>query len=144
MLPLFRKHDTEKEMSLVEELMVDHYIESDTPLEVIRDERFRVRVLQGLASENTPRPGRYLVLEFRRNRWESIVALHECKLSIMMGVLDELTDYLGEINGPRRLRTVAIGNKRYFVDDRMMQLRNVNEPADFVDIPRGTPFNPVD
>lgn len=140
MLPLFRKNKTENPLGLVEELIIDHRIENDTPLVVIRDERFRVRVFQGLASETRLHPGRYLVLEFRRNRWESILALHECKLSIMMGVLDELTDYLGEIQGPRRLRTVAIGNKRYFVDDRMMQLRNVNEPADFVDIPRGIPF----
>lgn len=140
MLPLFRKNKTENPFGLVEELIIDHRIENDTPLVVIRDERFRVRVFQGLASETRLHPGRYLVLEFRRNRWESILALHECKLSIMVGVLDELADYLGEIQGPRRLRTVAIGNKRYFVDDRMMQLRNVNEPADFVDIPRGIPF----
>ena len=29
-----------------------------------------------------------------------------------------------------RLPTVAIGNKVYFVDDRLMELRNVNNPHD--------------
>jgi hypothetical protein len=59
-----------------------------------------------------------------------------------MTVLGDVAEYLGDPpSGPVRLRTVAIGNKRYFVDDRLMQLRNTNDPSDFVDIPRGRPFD---
>lgn len=34
------------------------------------------------------------------------------------------------MNMPRRLPTVQIGGKEYFVDERLNELRNVNNPHD--------------
>lgn len=130
-------------MSLVQEMLAAQCIVNTRPSRVIEDDRIRVKVFKGLPSKSTPFPGRFLVLEFCDEQWEAVFGFHESKLNILTGLLYETAAYLGEINGPRRLRTVAIGDKRYFVDDRMMQLRNVDEPADFVDIPRGTPFDPL-
>src|SRR5947207_1510662 len=38
--------------------------------------------------------------------------------------------------GVQKLPTVTIGNKSYFVDLRLNQLRNVNDPTDWIDVTR--------
>jgi hypothetical protein len=37
-------------------------------------------------------------------------------------------------HAPRRLPTVTIWEKRYFIDERLGQLRNVEAPHDFIDL----------
>lgn len=140
MFNLFRRID-EPKLSLVEALIIDHHIEDGIPLKTFEDDRFRVKIFKGNPREDVPNPSRILVVEFRGNVWRSMFGLHEGSLPVMMNVLDEVRDFLGELNGPRRLRTVQIADKRYFVDDRLMQLRNVDHPDDFIDIPRGAPWN---
>ncbi|VVB76105.1 Uncharacterised protein [uncultured archaeon] len=34
---------------------------------------------------------------------------------------------------PRMLPIVQVGNKRYFLDERLKQLRNVKNPYDYID-----------
>jgi len=39
-------------------------------------------------------------------------------------------------NMPRRLPIVTVNGKKYFLDERLRQLRNVSNPSDYINLPR--------
>lgn len=44
-------------------------------------------------------------------------------------------------NMPRRLPIVTLNGVDYFLDERLRQLRNVSNPSDYINIPRGGEFD---
>ena len=62
---------------------------------------------------------------------------HACSLAdcvfYALGISDEEQDRPPEIQMPRRLPIVLIEGKRYFLDMRLRQCRNVENPHDSID-----------
>ena len=62
---------------------------------------------------------------------------HACEIAdlifLALGILEEEQDRPPEIRMPRRLPIVTIHGKRYFLDLRLYQYRNVENPNDFID-----------
>ncbi|MDZ4685276.1 MAG: hypothetical protein SH850_09310 [Planctomycetaceae bacterium] len=64
-----------------------------------------------------------------------MLCLHESKLDFVRDVLYEVDRWLDERQDrPHHLPTIKLGDRRFFVDQRMSQLRNVDDPDDFYDI----------
>lgn len=100
-----------------------------------------------------PRKGREAVIETKRERVKDILREyigrwflelpdsayeHACNLAdcvfYALGISDEEQDRPPEIHLPRRLPIVTIhGGKRYFLDMRLRQYRNVKNPHDSID-----------
>jgi len=117
------------------DLLFDGHI-ADKPSQVIRNDRFRIGVFQS-RHEGKPNPGAYwLDFQFRKGRrWVSMLCLHESKLDFVRDVLYEVDRWLDERQDrPHHLPTIKLGDRRFFVDQRMSQLRNVDDPDDFYDI----------
>lgn len=51
---------------------------------------------------------------------------------ILLEALQDATYDVSELFGPRRLQFVRLWKARYFVDERLSELRNVRDPADRV------------
>jgi hypothetical protein len=62
----------------------------------------------------------------------SDVRLTYSEAIILMEALQEATHFISERWGPRRLPIVALWGQRYFIDERLKELRNVDEPHDRV------------
>jgi len=62
---------------------------------------------------------------------------HACNLAdsvfYALGISDEEQDRPPEIRLPRRLPIVTVEGKRYFLDMRLRQYRNVENPHDYFD-----------
>ena len=62
---------------------------------------------------------------------------HACNLAdcvfYALGISDEEQDRMPQIHLPRRLPIVAINGKRYFLDMRLRQYRNVENPHEWID-----------
>lgn len=62
---------------------------------------------------------------------------HACNLAdcvfYALGISDEEQDRPPEIHMPRRLPVVALEGKSYFLDMRLRQYRNVENPHDSID-----------
>jgi hypothetical protein len=44
-------------------------------------------------------------------------------------------------NMPRRLPIVTLNGVDYFLDERLRQLRNTENPSDYINLPRGGDFD---
>jgi len=109
------------------------------PKQVIGADRFRVAIFPDLRSQGTDPDHTsvyWLEFQFRDNRkWRPMLCLHEGKLDILRDILYEARRFLDEQqNRPLRLPTIKLGDRRFHVDQRMSQLRNVDDPHDFYDI----------
>jgi len=62
----------------------------------------------------------------------SLAALPDGPLQTIIDLLQQSLDSLDR--GWRQLRSVEILGKCYYVDERLRQLRNVEDPDDFVDL----------
>lgn len=62
---------------------------------------------------------------------------HACNLAdcvfYALGISEDEQDSPPEINMPRRLAIVTVKGKRYFLDMRLRQYRNVENPHDSID-----------
>ncbi len=67
-----------------------------------------------------------------KERWIQLGRFREVGLQTVIDLLQEALNGLD--CGWRQLPAVKIGAKRYFVDERLMQLRNTDNPHDVIDI----------
>lgn len=120
------------------DLLFGGYI-GDKPERIIGEDRFRIGIFPAFR-EGKPDPHGtstyWLDIQFRSKRkWTSMLVMPEGKLDVVRDVLYEVSRYLDEQqNRPRRLPTIRLGNRRFYIDQRLSQLRNVDDPDDFYDI----------
>jgi hypothetical protein len=69
-----------------------------------------------------------------KERWLRLGRFREVGLQTVIDLLQEAVNGLDL--GWRQLPAVKIGAKRYFIDERLMQLRNIDNPHDLIDIPK--------
>jgi hypothetical protein len=75
-------------------LVLGGLAEDKPPVEVFKEGRFRVCVFVG-RGEESPRPCRWLVLELHTALgWSQLMTMHEARLGTMIGVLEDVGDYL--------------------------------------------------
>jgi len=67
-------------------------------------------------------------------RWFQLGLFREVGLQTVIDLLQEALNGLDP--GWRQLPAVRIGKEWYFVDERLMQLRNINNPHDAIEIPK--------
>jgi hypothetical protein len=106
------------------------------PKQILGEDRFRVGIFPALC-DGKPDPGSYwLDFQFRSGRrWNPMLCLHESKLDIVRDVLHEVDRWLDERHDrPHHLPKIKLGDRRFYVDSRLCQLRNVQDPNDFYDI----------
>ena len=120
------------------EMLFDRLVDTNAE-QVIGEDRFRIRLFPALHDGKRQPAGSsnyWLDLQFKADRkWISMLCLHEAKLDILRDVLYEADRYIDEQNNrPHRLPTIRLGNRRFFIDQRLSQLRNVDDPSDFVNI----------
>jgi hypothetical protein len=110
------------------------------PKQIIAEDRFRVRILPApdrYGNCDSPHPSLYwLEMQFREGRnWRSLLCFQEGKLDVVRDVLYEAGRWLDEQRDrPRLLPTIRLGDRRFYVDRRLSQLRNVDDPNDFYDV----------
>ncbi len=68
----------------------------------------------------------------QKDQWIRISTIPDGQLQTIIDLLQQALDSLDR--GWRQLRSVPIRHKTYFVDDRLMQLRNIEDPNDFIDL----------
>lgn len=66
------------------------------------------------------------------NEWLSFGIVSDTVLQDTIILLQEAQEYIGTLNGVRLLPTVRFGGKTYFLDGRLSELRNVDDPHDRV------------
>ncbi len=122
-------------------LVFDGIVEDKCADTIFGDDRFRVCLHpeKGRRCDGCGAKIYWPTLEFKEDSsWEPVFALHENRLEIMQAVLQQVADFLkskNEEGRPRQLPVVALLGKRFFVDERLRQLRNVEDPHEFIDIP---------
>ena len=67
------------------------------------------------------------------NTWLRLAAMPDGQMQTIIDLLQVSLDSLDR--GWRQLRTITIRDRTYVIDERLMQLRNVNDPLDFVALP---------
>lgn len=72
------------------------------------------------------------------DRWVEIASLRDFNLDASIALLTEARQCIENLDGPepphpRRLPRVSVGGKTYFVDSRLRELRNVDNPHDRVE-----------
>ncbi|HUY33188.1 MAG TPA: hypothetical protein VMV69_10430 [Pirellulales bacterium] len=104
----------------------------------IRD-GLRVRVLED--NHHNSHPTLWFIVEYAKgnNSWGWMTTISDLQMQTKIDLLQEALDSLDR--GYRQLRSVKIGPKAFYIDERLMQLRNVANPDDFVDIPQGDPWS---
>jgi hypothetical protein len=70
----------------------------------------------------------------KKQTWLRLTALPDGQMQTIIDLLQQALDSLDR--GWRQLRSIKLRDKTYFVDERLMQLRNVSDPEDFIDLPR--------
>ena len=66
--------------------------------------------------------------------WFQLGLFREVGLQTVIDLLQEALNGLDL--GWRQLPAVRIGNKWFFVDERLMQLRNIDDPHEIIEIPK--------
>lgn len=66
----------------------------------------------------------------RTGKWISDDKLTQSEAIVQMEALQEATQFISERWGPRRLPIVPLCGRRYFLDERLGELRNVVDPDD--------------
>lgn len=67
-----------------------------------------------------------------KNRWLHVATMRDAQMQAIIDSLQESLDSLDR--GWRQLRTVKIRDETYFVDEKLMQLRNTENPHEFFDL----------
>ena len=68
----------------------------------------------------------------RKDHWLRISAMPDGQMQTIIDLLQQALDSLDR--GWRQLRSITIRDKSYYVDERLRQLRNVEDPGDFIDL----------
>jgi hypothetical protein len=83
--------------------------------------------------------GRYFVEEY--DEWVPIAELRDFNADTAVSLLQKAADFVAlmehglvEERRPRQLPTLRLWGKRYFVDERLKELRNVENPHDRVQL----------
>ena len=79
----------------------------------------------------------WFVIEQSIERWKywfKLAALPDGQLQTIIDLLQKSLDSLDR--GWRQLPSITIRGKTYFVDDKLMQLRNVSDPQDIIELQR--------
>ena len=105
----------------------------------VHEDRIRVGVFRPRHSKKCKDCGRacrWLVIELLDSdtgKWTHVLSMQESRLPILLSVLGEVADYLVEdAGGPKSLPTVSLWGKRFFIDERLSELRNIDDPHDRV------------
>ena len=64
--------------------------------------------------------------------WFRLAALPDGQMQTIIDLLQKSLDSLDR--GWRQLRTITLQGTSYFVDERLMQLRNVSDPNDIIEL----------
>jgi len=62
--------------------------------------------------------------------WEPMALVFDDHLRESIVLLQRAQEWVGRLRGPRELPTVFVRDKTYFVDDRLGEMRNVDNPHD--------------
>ena len=68
------------------------------------------------------------------DEWVHIGAITDVTLQDSVIVLQEAGEFIARLTGVRPLPTVHVRGRTYFVDDRLGQLRSVDEPDEGVEV----------
>lgn len=68
----------------------------------------------------------------KKDHWLQVATMRDVQMQAIIDSLQEGLDALDR--GWRELRTVRFRDKTYFVDEKLMQLRNTENPHDFFDL----------
>jgi hypothetical protein len=116
------------------ELLFSGLVQNEPPVKVFSEERFRVSLFPQKSDDGCDECGgrcHWLVLELSDgDEWRRLVTMHESRLVIMQDVLNDVARFL--VPSPRFLPRVTVGGKTYYVDARLKELRNVENPHDHV------------
>jgi hypothetical protein len=77
----------------------------------------------------------WFVIEHSIDKWKDwfrLAALPDSQLQTVIDLLQQSLDSLDR--GWKQIRTIMIRDKTYYVDDRLMQLRNVRDANDFISL----------
>jgi hypothetical protein len=64
--------------------------------------------------------------------WIPIGLMMDLDLQKVIDWLQEAVPFIAELSGVRQLPTVSLWGKRYFIDERLSELRNVEDPHERV------------
>ena len=97
---------------------------------------FERSILRAIVGEN-PRScghlGHFVEVEVfveERNEWLSVALFTDRVLHDAIILLQQAEEFIGQTNGVRSLPTVCLDGKSYFVDCRLREFRNVDDPND--------------
>jgi hypothetical protein len=112
------------------ELVFNDSVQNGPAVEVVQRGRFRVCVFREKATSGSwPQPRHWLVLELGGDgEWYHLMSMHGSRLPLMQEALDEVARVISP--GPRMLPRVEVGGQTYFIDARLKELRNVENPHD--------------
>ncbi len=77
----------------------------------------------------------WFVIEQSLDKWKywfRLAALPDGQMQTIIDLLQKSLDSLDR--GWRQLRTITLQGTSYFVDERLMQLRNVSDPNDIIEL----------
>ncbi len=66
--------------------------------------------------------------------WLSIVDLRDYNVQRTIDLLQEAVEYLALHKGVRKLPAVRLWGKRYYLDERLKELRNIEDPDDRIEL----------
>jgi hypothetical protein len=131
--------------SIADELVQDGCISDATPVHTIVRERFRIRVFRGKEHDQDGSQAKHwIALEFLAGgQWKTWIALEERNLQHVYSGLNKLFDFLESQNSGSpdalskvicRLPEVTIFGDRWYIDEKLRQLRKVEAPEEFINL----------